>query len=116
LVAEIGQLLDHAIEVGLEEVVLAFNFGEFAIIDSEIVDRFPDSEKLDGFSVPQPIGNKKITILGFEHIRERDEGIPLGAENRDFPALNLDCGFFGFGHGLKSQKEESARCAVASRG
>lgn len=33
----------------------------------------PDSEKLDGIPVPQPIRDKEIAIFGPEHIRQRNE-------------------------------------------
>ena len=78
---------------------VAFNCGEFAIIKSWVVDRFPNSQELDGVSVAQPIGDEKITVLCFEHIGEGNKIISFDVEDGDFPALNLDVGFFGLWHG-----------------
>jgi hypothetical protein len=47
---------------------VAFNYGEFAIIKSGIVNLLPDAEELNRIAVSQPVGNEKIPILGFEHI------------------------------------------------
>ena len=52
------------------ETGLTFNCGEFAGIEMRIVDGFPDSKKLHGVAVAKPIGDEKVSILGFEHISE----------------------------------------------
>lgn len=80
------------------EAGLAFNCGEFAIIKRGVVDRFPNSQKLDGISVPQPIGDEKVAVLRSQHVGEGDEVFSLEAKDCNFLSLNLDRGFFRLGH------------------
>jgi len=49
-----------------------FNYGEFAVIKMGVVNFLPDSKELNGISVSQPVGNEKISILGFQHVGQGD--------------------------------------------
>ena len=51
---------------------LASNCGEFAVIKIRVVDGFPDSQKLDGVTVPEPIRNKEFSILRLQHVSKRN--------------------------------------------
>ncbi len=75
---------------------LTFNYGEFAGIKIRVVDGFPDTEKFDGIAVAQPVGDEELTVLGFEHIGERDEILVLVANHGNLGALDVDRGVGGF--------------------
>ena len=49
----------------------AFNYGEFAIIKSRIINSFPNTQKLQCISITKPIRNKKVSIFCFYHICQR---------------------------------------------
>lgn len=66
---------------------LAFNYGEFAIIKPGVVDAFPNPEELDGVAVAQPVRNKKVTILGFDHVGQTDVVLILAGRNGDISTL-----------------------------
>jgi len=81
---------------------LTFNYGEFAIIKIRVVDGFPDPQKLDGVAVSQPVRDEKVTILGLEHVGDRNEILVLVRKNGDHSASNLNDGFLWFAHGFCS--------------
>ena len=46
---------------------LTSNCGEFAIIKIGVVYLFPNPKELNSVPVSQPVGDKKVTVFGFEH-------------------------------------------------
>jgi len=52
---------------------LTSNCGEFAIIKIGIIDGFPDTKKLDGIAISQPIRDEKVSIFCLQHIGKGDE-------------------------------------------
>ena len=78
---------------------LTSNYGEFAIIKIGIEDRLPNAKELHRVPITKPISDKKISVLGPQHIRERNVIALLSRENRDAGSLHFDGGCFGFAHG-----------------
>lgn len=68
--------------------VLATHYGEFAIIKIWVVYLFPDTKKFNGISVPQPIRDKKIAILCFQHIGQRDVVLIIESGDRNFCSID----------------------------
>src|SRR3569832_2388342 len=79
------------------EARLAFNYGEFAVIKSGVVDRLPNAEEFDGVAVSEPVGNEKVPVLGFEHVGQGNEIPFLTAENGHVRSPDVDGGFLGLG-------------------
>jgi hypothetical protein len=52
---------------------LTSNCGEFAIIKIGIIDGFPDTKKLDGIAISQPIRDEKVPVFCLQHIGKGDE-------------------------------------------
>ena len=83
---------------------LTFNYGEFAIIKTRVVNRLPNAEELHGIPVTQPVGNEKIAVLGLEHVRERNEILVFVRQNGNRCALHFNDGFLWFAHGFSCSK------------
>lgn len=50
------------------EARLTPNYGEFAVIRTRVVNRFPVAEEFDGISISKPVRAEEIPILSFEHV------------------------------------------------
>ena len=51
---------------------LVSNCGEFAIIKIGIINTLPNAKELHRISIAKPVGYKKVTIFGFQHICNAD--------------------------------------------
>lgn len=71
---------------------LTFNYGEFAGIKIGVVDGLPDAEELDGVPVPQPIGDEELSVLGPEHVSQRDVVLVIAPDDGNLGALDVDRG------------------------
>ncbi len=80
------------------ESCMASNCGEFAGIKIRIEHGLPNAEELDRVPVAEPIRDKKLSVLRFEHVGERDEIAILVGENRDGRSANIKGAGFGFAH------------------
>ena len=80
------------------EASLAFNCGEFAIIKAGIVDAFPNAEKLDGVAVAEPVGNKEIAVLGFQHISQGNVVLISLRKDGNGRSQNVDAQFRYLAH------------------
>ena len=79
---------------------LTFNCGEFAIIKTGVEHRFPDAKELHRVTVSQPVRDKKLAILGLQHVRERKVITLFIAEDGHGSAVDFDGGAFRFLHSL----------------
>ena len=75
---------------GALEAGLAFNCGKFAEIKIRVLNGFQGSEKLDGGPISEPVGDGKISIVGFEHVSRGNEVSARSAQSRDFCALDFE--------------------------
>ena len=82
---------------------LTSNYGEFAIIKIWVEYRFPDAKELNGVSVTEPVGDKKLAVLGPDHVRQGDE-VAFGAgDNRHRSSLDFEGESFGFAHNFRQR-------------
>lgn len=77
-------------ELVVVEPSLSFNCGESAIIKFRVMNLFSDADEFHGVAVAQPVGDEKVPILGFEHVRKRDEILVAIRIDRDGCALHVD--------------------------
>ena len=64
------KVLHFNLESSPIEPGLISNYGEFAIIKIRVLHLFPDSYIFKCVTVSRPVRNKKITVLGSQHIRQ----------------------------------------------
>ena len=77
-----------------------FNYGEFAIIKIWVEHGLPNTEELHGVPVAEPVGDKKLAVLGAKHVGEREIITVLVRQNRHGRSLDFNGGFFCFAHGV----------------
>ena len=84
---------DPFLDADLETVQsgMTFNYGEFATIKIRIEYLFPDTKVFQCISVAKPICDKKITILGFQHIGNTDVVFGIDPFCPDFNAFYKQC-------------------------
>jgi hypothetical protein len=59
----------HADPIAVQAGLIS-NCGEFAVIKSGVVNRLPNAQELDRVAVSEPISNKEVALLGFQHVGE----------------------------------------------